>query len=153
MQKPLLIFFAGMKMSMVEEYSPDRKPEKEQVSPSGGCSRNAPRECWLDLGRVVGLFFIVLFHAAGNGVEFPLFFQRVPFLFMAAAYFVGRRKMFDWRHSPCRYVLFYLAWNGAAFLEAFFRHWIYLSLGRPFKHVGLEQPALEADGSGNHLSL
>lgn len=48
---------------------------------------------------------------------------------MAAAYFVGRRKIFDWRHSPCRYVLFYLAWNGAAFLEAFFRHWIYLSLG------------------------
>lgn len=80
-------------MSMVEEYSPDTKPEKEQVSPSGGCSRNAPRECWLDLGRVVGLFFIVLFHAAGNGVEFPLFFQRVPFLFMAAAYFVGRRKI------------------------------------------------------------
>lgn len=30
-----------MKMSMVEKYSPDTEPEKEQVSPSGGCSRNA----------------------------------------------------------------------------------------------------------------
>lgn len=116
-------------MSMVEEYSPDTKPEKEQSSRPGAAPGTPPRECWLDLGRVVGLFFIVLFHASGNGAEFPLFFQRVPFLFMAAAYFVGRRKIFDWRHSPCRYVLFYLAWNGAAFLEAFFRHWIYLSLG------------------------
>lgn len=114
---------------MVEKYSPDTEPEKEQAFRPEDVPGTPPRECWLDLGRVVGLFFIVLFHAAGNGVEFPLFFQRVPFLFMAAAYFVGRRKIFDWRHSPCRYVLFYLAWNGAAFLEAFFRHWIYLSLG------------------------
>ena len=103
---------------MVEEYSPDTEPEKAQATRPGAVPGTPPRECWLDLGRVVGLFFIVLFHAGGSGAEFPLFFQRVPFLFMAAAYFVGRRKLFDWRHSPCRSVLFYLAWNGAAFLEA-----------------------------------
>lgn len=96
-------------MSMVEECSLAREPERAQAFRPVPVPGTPPRECWLDLGRVVGLFFIVLFHAAGNSVEFPLFFQRVPFLFMAAAYFVGRRKMFDWRHSPCRYVLFYLA--------------------------------------------
>lgn len=131
---------------MLEECRHAGEPEKERAARPGSVPGAPPRECWLDLGRVAGLFFIVLFHAAGNGVEFPLFFQRVPFLFMAAAYFVGRRKMFDWRHSPCRYVLFYLAWNGVAFLEAFFRHWIYSSLGHssawdwsilPWKLTGL----------------
>ena len=87
-------------MSMVEECSLAREPERAQAFRPAPVPGTPPRECWLDLGRVVGLFFIVLFHAAGNSVEFPLFFQRVPFLFMAAAYFVGRRKMFDWRHSP-----------------------------------------------------
>lgn len=87
------------------------------------------REQWLDLGRVLGLFFIVLYHANGRSLEFPLFFQRVPFLFMAAAYFVGRRETFSWRHSPCRYVLFYLAWNGVALAEGFGRHLIYQKLG------------------------
>ena len=118
---------------MISECGAEREPEKEPGSSVAAVlepvSGRTPRECWLDLGRVLGLFFIILFHASGNGMEFPLFFQRVPFLFMAAAYFVGRRKTFDWRHSPCRYILFYLAWNAAACLEAFFRHLIYLNLG------------------------
>ena len=113
---------------MISECGAEREPEKEPGSSVAAVlepvSGRTPRECWLDLGRVLGLFFIILFHASGNGMEFPLFFQRVPFLFMAAAYFVGRRKTFDWRHSPCRYILFYLAWNAAACLEAFFRHLI-----------------------------
>lgn len=118
---------------MIGECGAEREPEKEPDSSVAAVlepvSGRPPRECWLDLGRVLGLFFIVLFHASGNGMEFPLFFQRVPFLFIAAAYFVGRRKTFDCRHSPCRYILFYLAWNAAACLEAFFRHLIYLNLG------------------------
>lgn len=118
---------------MTDSCEPGKAPEKEtedsQAPVLPSVPGASPRECWLDLGRVLGLFFIVLFHAAGNSMEFPLFFQRVPFLFMAAAYFVGRKKTFDWRHSPCRYVLFYLAWNGAAFLEAYLRHLAYLNLG------------------------
>ena len=102
-----------MKMSMVEEYSPDTEPEKAQATRPGAVPGTPPRECWLDLGRVVGLFFIVLFHAGGSGAEFPLFFQRVPFLFMAAAYFVGRRKMFDW-HGTAR--LFWKRSSGIGFI-------------------------------------
>lgn len=138
-----------MKSSLTDGGGPGSVPDrKREPLPPGlpPASGTSPRECWLDLGRVLGLFFIVLFHAAGNSVEFPLFFQRVPFLFMAAAYFVGRKKAFDWRHSPCRYVLFYLAWNGAACLEAFFRHLVCLKLGHssmwdwsmlPWKITGL----------------
>ncbi|WMX37451.1 hypothetical protein RGQ01_10525 [Akkermansia sp. EB-AMDK43] len=97
---------------MVEEYSPDTEPEKAQATRPGAVPGTPPRECWLDLGRVVGLFFIVLFHAGGSGAEFPLFFQRVPFLFMAAAYL--------WDAGKCstgvipRAGTFYFIWHGTA---------------------------------------
>lgn len=69
-----------------------------------------PRECCLDLGRVVGLFFIVLFHAAGNSVEFPLFFQRVLFC--------SWRRPTLWDAGKCstgaipRAGTFYFIWRG-----------------------------------------
>lgn len=68
---------------MISECGAEREPEKEPGSSVAAVlepvSGRTPRECWLDLGRVLGLFFIILFHASGNGMEFPLFFPESAF--------------------------------------------------------------------------
>lgn len=78
------------------------------------------RETWLDLGRVISLLVIVLRHTAvwdyvALAIS-PFFFQRLPFLFLAAGYFVGRRDSFEYVHSPCRYLPLYFVWNVIAFI-------------------------------------
>lgn len=78
------------------------------------------RETWLDLGRVISLLIIVTRHTYvyGSIAEYiqPFFYQRLPFLFLAAGYFVGRRSSFEIEHSPCRYMPLYLIWNFIALI-------------------------------------